>query len=373
MKLIVEQKTLLEALSHVKYIVERKNITPILGNVLLECDQNRIHLTTTDLDISIQEQLDAEVQEPGSTTLNINTLYEIVSRLSDGAAIELKDNPETHQVTVRSGKARFQLPTLPADQFSASLASDLPHSFTLTGAEFYSLIKATAFSMSDVDSHYTMNGVYLHALNQGGRDVLRAVATDGHRLAYAEQPAPKSCLEMPGVIIPRKTIRLILKLLEKNRDFDVKISLSHTQVIFSFQTVLLQSRLIDGQFPNYEDVIPMDNPFDLKLNRRQFLQAVDRVALLSQDKTHGIKLSLGSETMTLSAATPQAGSATEEVTVMYQGDPMETGYNANYLSQIGDHISSEEIVCKIKDENTPIILHGEEESHTLFVLMPIRV
>jgi DNA polymerase-3 subunit beta len=373
MKIVVEQKTLIEALGHVRHIVEKKNISPILGNVLIEAQPSEIHLTTTDLDISIKEGIKAQVLEAGETTLNINTLYEIVTRLPDGANVELKSNSETQQVTLKSGKARFQLPSLPAEQFSASLASDLPHTFKVTGAELYSLIKSTAFSMSDVESNYTMNGVYLHALEKDGAELLRAVATDGHRLAYSEQPSPKACLEMPGVIIPRKTIRLLLKLLEKSRDFDIHISLSHTQIIFSFATIQLQSRLIDGQFPNYTEVIPTNNPFTLEADRKLFLQAADRVALLSQDKTHGIKLSLSSDNLTLSAATPHAGSAVEEVLISYQGDAMETGFNASYLMQIGENIASETLVCKMKDENTPITIQGKEESGTLFVLMPIRV
>jgi len=373
MKLVIEQKSLTEALGHVRYIVEKRNISPVLGNVLIEAQDGRLFLTTTDLDVSIREETKATIVDPGSTTINIATLYEIVCRIPDGSEIELKSNEENGQVVVKSGKARFQLPSISADQFSASLAADLPNQFTLTGAELYALLRNTAFSMSDVDSHYTMNGVYLHSLKQDDREILRAVATDGHRLAYAQQPAPKSCMDMPGVIIPRKTIRLILKLLEKNRDFDVNVSVSLTQVIFAFNTIHVQSRLIDGQFPNYVDVIPTQNTFELKINRRDFLEAVDRVSLLSQDKTNGIKMSINPGSLTLSAASPNAGSAVEEVAIDYSGDAIETGFNAAYLSQIGEHIESKTLVGQLHDENTPMILYGQDEGENLYVLMPIRV
>ena len=370
MKFTIERSALLKALSHVQSVVERRNTIPILSNVLLKADQDKLYLTATDMDLTVIEAAPASISQNGSTTAPAHTLYEIVRKLENTNQIELslKDS----QLTIRAGRSRFSLGTLPVADFPAYDNKPLLHKFSLPAAELRSLIDRTRFAVSQEETRYYLNGIYIHATQSNDVPVLRAVATDGHRLARIEMPLPEGAAKIPGVIIPRKTIGEIRKLIEEISG-QVEISLSETQIRFSLDDVVLSSKLIDGTFPDYERVIPADNDKILSVDRKIFVGAVDRVATISSEKSRAIKLSLAPGTLTLSAQSAESGAATEEIEVNYTAEAIEIGFNARYLMDITQQIDSDGAQFKLSDGASPTIIQDPADASSLYVLMPMRV
>ena len=371
MKLSIDRSVLLKALSHTQTVVERRAVTPILANVLLEADGSNLKISATDLDLSIVETIPANISEQGATTVSAHMFYDIVRKLPDGSEVELNEKPDTNLVSLKCGKIKFSLPSLNAKDFTNIKTDGLPHSFTMACGDLLHLIGSTRFAMSTEESRYYLNGIYFHT-KDGDSPLLRTVATDGHRLALAEVDQPKGANGMPDVIIPRKTIAEVCKLLEEEEG-DVKISLSHTQITFNFGGALVASRLIDGSFPDYEKVIPQNNNASLTVSRKQFSEAVDRMAIISLEKTRAIKVSVNPKSINISASTNNQGSGTDEIEATYDGKPLNTGFNARYLLDITQQIKSETIEFKLSDENAPAILKGMDETDVLYILMPMRV
>src|SRR3984893_17600363 len=262
MKVTLERAVLLKSLGHVHRVVERRNTIPCLSNVLLRAEDQALLLKATDLDLEVTEQLAADVGAAGPTTLPAHILYEIVRKLPDGAQVSLESNGEQGQLQLRSGRSRFNLQSLPEGDFPDLATGGLGHRFTLAALDLKRLIDKTQFAISNEETRYYLNGVFLHTIDVEGHMMLRAVATDGHRLARVEVPAPKGALGMPGVIVPRKAVTEIQKLVE-NLDQDVRIEISPSKARFTFGDplvhlgqVVLTSKLIDGTFPDYMRVIP---------------------------------------------------------------------------------------------------------------------
>ena len=249
MRVTVERAALLKALGHVHRVVERRNTIPILSNVLLRAEDGALRLKATDLDIEVTETISADITEGGSTTVPAYVIYDIVRKLSDGAQVSLEMAGDAGQVQIRSGRSRFMLQALPESDFPDLAAGDLPHRFTLPAADLKRLIEKTQFAISTEETRYYLNGIYLHAAESHGKPVLRAVATDGHRLAQVELPLPAGAKDMPGVIVPRKTVVELAKLAEDG-DGDVRIELSPSKIRVTTARVVLTSKLIDGTFPD---------------------------------------------------------------------------------------------------------------------------
>lgn len=372
MKLTIEKSTLLKALGHVQTVVERRTVTPILANVLLEGTDGKLKLTATDLDISIQEETSAKVQQKGSATVSAHTFYDIVRKLPDGSDVELSHDASSGQFQLLAGRSNFTLPSLPAEDFSNIKTSDFPHSFVVTSEELRHLLASTRFAMSTEEARYYLNGIYLHTKKVDNDIFLRTVATDGHRLAMSEIPEPDGADGMPDVIIPRKTIAEATKVLE-NMEGNVKVSLSHTQIAFNLGAVQITSRLIDGSFPDYEKVIPYDNQSVLTISRKSFAEAVDRIATISSDKTRSIKITIESNKVQVSVSNSDQGSGAEEIEATYDGKRLSIGFNARYVLDICQQVESDTLKFLLADETAPAIIRGLEDEGSLYVLMPMRV
>ena len=370
MKLTIERSALLKSLAHIQSVVERRNTIPILSNVLLRAENDKLFLTATDMDLTVIESTGATVSQNGSTTAPAHTLYEIIRKLSDGAPVEL--TLKDAQLTIRSGRSRFSLGTLPVADFPAYDNKPLLHKFMLPASELRSLIDRTRFAVSQEETRYYLNGIYIHATQSNDVPVLRAVATDGHRLARIEMPLPEGAAKIPGVIVPRKTIAEIRKLVDENNN-NIEISLSETQIRFSMDGIVLSSKLIDGTFPDYERVIPQDNNKILEVDRRVFADAVDRVATINSEKSRAIKLSLQPGTLTLTAQSAESGQAHEEIEVSYNSDPIEIGFNSRYLLDITQQIESEGTRFRLSDGASPTIIQDPSDASSVYVLMPMRV
>jgi len=374
MKFKADRATLLKALAHVQSVVEKRNTIPILANVLIAVRDGKLSLTATDMEIAVIEDVAASTTRNGACTAPAATLYEIVRKLPEGAEVELDHPGGDAQLTLRAGRYSTHLVVLPTDDFPSMTAGMLPHRFTLTAQQLRGLIDRTRFAISTEETRYYLNGIYLHVAESEGTRVLRAVATDGHRLARVEEALPEGAAGIPGVIIPRKTINELRKLLDEVSG-GVELALSDTRIQFHVDSILLTSKLIDGTFPEYERVIPRGNDKVLRVGKKDFADAVGRVAAISAERSRPVKLSLQRDLLTLSAASPEQGTASEELDgerVKYESSPLEIGFQARYLNDITDQIEGDVEFC-FADGSAPTVVRDAGDSSALYVLMPMRV
>lgn len=372
MKLVIERAVLLKALSPIQSVVERRGTIPILANVKLEAAKGQLSLTATDMDIAIVEHVKAEIDTPGATTVPAHMFYEIVRKLPDGSNIQLTLGGKDGKLSIAAGQSKFSLAALPTDDFPVMAEGELAHKFAITPAEMKALLEKTRFAISTEETRYYLNGVYLHAANNAGASVLRAVATDGHRLARMEVGLPEGAEQIPGVIIPRKTINELYKLVEEGGE-KVEISLSESKIKFAVGDAVLVSKLIDGTFPDYERVIPTGNDKIMEVDGKAFSNAVDRVSVITSEKSRGIKVSLSDSKMTLSASSAEQGTATEELSVSYGADPVEIGFNSRYLLDMMSQVEGETAQFVFADSASPTIVRDPADVGALYVIMPMRV
>lgn len=371
MKVRIERANLLKALNHVHRVVERRNTIPILANVLIRADGDELALKATDLDMEIVDRVPAAVEQAGASTVPAHMLYDIVRKLPDGAEIGL-DTGSGQTMALKAGRARFSLQMLPDADFPDLNAGELPFSFKLPSQVLRRLIERTQFAISTEETRYYLNGIYFHVLGDAGQARLRAVATDGHRLAKAEVDAPEGSAGMPGIIVPRKTVGEIQKLLE-DPESEVTLALSDTKMRLTAGNLVLTSKLIDGTFPDYERVIPKANDKELKLQKADFERAVDRVSTISSDRGRAVKLSLSADKMLLAVNNPDSGSATDEIPVSYESEPLEIGFNSKYLLDIAGQLTTEEAIFRLADSGSPTLIQDSGNADALYVLMPMRV
>ncbi len=372
MKVTLERGALLKSLSHVHRVVERRNTIPILSNVLLQARDGALLLRATDLDLEITESVAAEVNQAGATTLPAHTLYDIVRKLPEGGQVSLETTGDSGQLLLRSGRSRFNLQSLPESDFPDLTAGDLTHRFALPAADLKKLIDKTQFAISTEETRYYLNGIFMHTIEVDGHMMLRAVATDGHRLARVELPAPAGAAGMPGVIVPRKAVAEVQKLVE-DLGAEIIIEMSTTKARFTFGPVVLTSKLIDGTFPDYNRVIPTGNDKRLTVDCAPFAAAVDRVSTISSERGRAVKLALTEGRLTLSVTNPDSGSATEELEVDYDNSPIDIGFNARYLLDITSQLDSDTALFKLADPGSPTVIQDRDGAAALYVLMPMRV
>jgi DNA polymerase-3 subunit beta len=372
MQVVVERVHLIKSLGHVQSVVEKRGTIAVLSNVKLEAKGDSVSLTATDMDLAVVEKVQATVSKAGATTVPAHTFYDIVRKLPEGSQIEISTSEDGSKVTIKAGQSRFSLACLPVDDFPVMAEGDLKHNFTLKSAECMSLIDKPSFAISTEETRYYLNGIYLHAAGSGKDKVLRAVATDGHRLARIEVTLPAGADGMPGVIVPRKAIYELKKLIEGS-DGDVEISLSDTKIRFVFGSAVLVSKLIDGNFPDYERVIPSGNDKMMEVDCKQFVQSVDRVSVISSEKSRSIKFKLSNGKLTMSASSAEHGTASEDLDVTYSSSAIEVGFNSRYLLDMMAHIEGETAQFLLNDGASPAIVRDSADMGALYVIMPMRV
>ena len=367
MKATIERATLLKGLSHVQSVVERRNTIPILSNVLLEATADgALKMMATDLDLQINESVAAAVDQPGATTVSAHTLFDIARKLPDGSQVSL--SAADGRMTIVAGRARFSLGTLPRDDFPVIAEGELPTQFELPAETLKQIIDKTRFAISTEETRYYLNGIFLHVAD----DVLKAAATDGHRLARVTLPRPDGAEGMPDVIVPRKCVGELRKLLDEV-DGSVGISLSGTKIRFDLGRAILTSKLIDGTFPDYSRVIPTGNDKILKLDPSSFMEGVDRVSTIATEKTRAVKMALDRDKITLSVTSPENGTAAEEVPGEYASTPFEIGFNSRYLMDILGQIDGDVVEVHLADAAAPTLIRENDKAAALYVLMPMRV
>jgi DNA polymerase III subunit beta len=380
MKLTIERGALLKALGHVQSVVERRNTIPILSNVLLRVDAGDgggvLTLSATDMDLEIVEQVPSRIERAGRTTAPAHTLHDIVRKLREGAQIEIEASGERSAMVLRSGRSTFTLACLPPEDYPVMASGDLAYNFTLTAVELRSLVDRTRFAISTEETRYYLNGIYLHTTKNDEVPVIRAVATDGHRLARVEMVMPEGAAGMPGIIVPRKTVIELRKLVDESED-EIQVSLSETKIRFATGEATLTSKLIDGTFPDYDRVIPSNNDKILEVKCKDFAEAVDRVSTISTEKSRAVKLAIvpgaNGGSLAVSATSPENGTAVEEIDATYLAEPIEIGFNSRYLLDITAQIDGEGAQFAMSDSASPTIVRDRADPSALYVLMPMRV
>ena len=371
MHVTIERSKLLALLNHAQNVVERRTTIPILGNVRLDAGEGRLGLVATDLELTVTETAPAEVLRAGALTLPAHTLFDVVRKLPEGSEVAIVKEPDRSEATVAAGRTVFDLPTLPAADFPSMTAEAFERSFKMKAADLARLIDKARFAMSTEEARYYLNGMHFHTAENGATAVLRAVATDGHRLAKVEAPLPSGAAGMPPIIVPRKAIGEIRKLIEGADDVHVSLSASKIQVRVG--DAQLVSRLIDGTFPDYERVIPQSNDKRVTLDAQAFAKAVDRVATIATEKTRAIKLSLQSGRLLLSAVSSETGRGQDELDVSYVDGPLEIGFNARYVLEMLAQIAGDTLDVEIASPASPTLVRDAGDGGVVYVLMPMRV
>ena len=370
MKLAIDRAVLLKALGHIQSVVEKRGTIPILSNVKLSAAEGKLSLTATDMDIAVVEIVEANVSAEGATTIPAHTFYEIIRKLPDGHEVQLS-SLDSGKVTIEAGQSSFSLSCLPVEDFPVMAEGDFSHSFSVTAAECAALVDKSRFAISTEETRYYLNGIYLHVAGETDQ-VLRAVATDGHRLARIEVALPAGAKGMPSVIIPRKTIAELKKLIESEVG-EIGISVSDSKIRFVCGNAVLVSKLIDGTFPDYNRVIPSGNDKIMEVDGKAFTAAVDRVSVIASDKSRGVKLKVDHGKLTLSANSPENGTATEELDVAYGAEALEIGFNSRYLLEMMAQVEGDTVQFVLADSTSPALVRDSGDMGALYVIMPMRV
>jgi DNA polymerase-3 subunit beta len=372
MKFSIERAALLKAVSQAQSVVERRNTIPILANVLIEAEGNEVSFRATDLDIEVVDKVGAQVERSGATTVSATLLHEIVRKLPDGALINIMADSAAGRMTVEAGRSNFSLATLPREDFPVMASSEYASNFSAPAPVLRRLFDKSKFAISTEETRYYLNGVYMHVADGDSGRVLRCVATDGHRLARIDADLPDGAAEMPGVIVPRKTVGELRKLLEDD-EMKIAVSVSETKIRFATPEITLTSKIIDGTFPDYTRVIPQGNTRKLEVDASDFAQAVDRVATVSSERSRAVKLQLDEDRLVLSVNAPDSGAAEEELVVAYSDERLEIGFNAKYLLEIASQVDRENAVFLFNSSGDPTLMREGNDMSAVYVVMPMRV
>jgi DNA polymerase-3 subunit beta len=367
MQLTVPRKTLLEALRNAGEAAAARSTIPILSHVRLTTGNGTLSVAGTDLDLAIEATVEAEVAKQGSCTAPAATLKDIVAKLASDAAVTLKFNDGRATLGVSAGGYRTTLTTLDVADFPAAAPPVDAVQFHMPAATLHDLLARTRFAICLEETRYYLGGVFLHVAG----DALHAVATDGHRLALIDTQVPDGASQMPSVIVPRAAVLQLLRLAEGSAE-QVEIVVSASRLAAKIGKVQLITKLIDGTFPEYQRVIPQDNPHLLRVARSELAAVSARVAIVGDGKARPIKLTLEHGTLSVTARDPAVGEAQEDLPAEYDGPPIEVGFQARYVADILDQISGN-VEMLLQDGNAPTVWRGQADASALYVLMPMRV
>ena len=362
----ISREALLRPLQAVSGIVERRQTLPILANVLLEQKDGHLFVTATDLEMQITANSELAGKQDQSVTVGARKLQDLLRALPEESALNV--DTAGGKMTVRAGRSRFNLQTLPAADYPRiGLSKDQLQTITLPQRDFRGLLKLAEFAMAQQDIRYYLNGMLL-VIDKGS---LQAVATDGHRLSYASISVPGN-YSRQEVILPRKTVLELGKLLEDS-EAAVTIDVLANQVRFRFSNVELVSKVVDGKFPDYNRVIPSGHPKQLELSRSELLQALQRAAILSNEKFRGVRLVLGADQLKIICTNSEQEEAEEEMEVAYKGEPLDIGFNITYLLDVLHNLSADKVVLALGDANSSALVTMPERADYKYVVMPMRI
>ncbi|MFC2248513.1 DNA polymerase III subunit beta [Labrys portucalensis] len=368
----MERGSLWAALQAVSRIIDRKNTIPILGNVLIVADTGSVTITSTNLDMRIEATVPAD-GDAFALTVPAGAISDIVRKFDDGAQVSM--TAEDTRVIVRSGRSRFTLLTLPALDYPSMQPQEWRREFSIPAAALQQLLTTVDFAISTEETRYYLNGIYLHAVDDAGTAVLRAVATDGHRLARDQVEAPADAVGMPGIIVPTGFVAEASRFLSSFKTAgEVRLEIAETMIRLSAANTVLQSKLVDGTFPDYARVIPRDNGLTLAAARAELAAAVDRVSAIgSAAKSREIELALEADKVNLSCRSIDVGDGGDELDATFDGpEPMKIYVNSRYLLDILAHCPGDQVLMRVSDPMSPFLFEPSAGAAAQFVLMPMR-
>lgn len=375
MKVRIERDELLTGLQRVQGVVEKRNTMPILSNILLEAKQDGVEIVATDLEIGMRGLYKGTVLSPGGVTISARKLFEIVKELPP-SDIELTAT-DNNWTTIQAGKSQFKIVGLPSSEYPALPTIEREGLTPLSGEGLLELIRKTLFAAGDNDARYILNGLLVTLVATDKKTSLRLVGTDGHRLAVAEQEVGKAgskgVPQEMKAIIPKKAAHEIRHLLEEGGDAEPLIGFSKNLMIFRKSGLLLTSRLMEGNYPNYQQVIPKENGKKISVSRSELESALRRVSVLAKDKASAVKVSFASGMMTLFSSSPDYGEATEELPARYEGETINTGFNARYLLDVFSVMDGETLSLQMETPLSPCLIQEPESLGFKCVVMPIKV
>jgi DNA polymerase-3 subunit beta len=373
----IDKKEFIKGLGLMQSVAGRKTTLPILSHILLEWDKHFLYLTGTDLETGIREELIAKIHQKGKASVSAKKLFEIVRELPEETIhIEKKDN---QWITLQCGKSIFNLAGLDPEEFPSLPAYEEENFSTVSSRLVREMIEKTVFAASNEESRYHLNGVLVVQSKQEGKEVLRMVATDGHRLSLIDRENQKvRGVEEKGIILPKKGILEIKKIIgDRDGEEEMGIYFNSTHGFFKMGKSLSVIRLIDGEFPEYEQVIPKGNDKKLVMAKERMVSSLKRVSTMASERMEGVKFSLKTNSVELSSTHQDFGDAKEEVEVVYEGPPLQVGFNARYLIEAFNVIDTEEVLMELKDEGSPGILRPSSSSvgisNQISIVMPMRL
>jgi len=367
MQFEVAKQVLLKAIANVNGAVEKKNTIPVLQNIKIEAKDDKVVLLATDMDILVTSSFESDMKTSGSTTVPAQMFFDIVRKIPDGSSVMIsQDSPTIMQI--KSGKSKYSLPCIDASEFPNLSEGELSEEIEVEAEKFVKMIDKTSFAISNDETRYYLNGLFLQALQKDSGFELRTIATDGHRLALSFLV---SDLKAPfGVILPKKSVAEIRRIIDGSKK--VKIAVSRVKIKITTDQATIVSKLIDGEFPDYDKVLPKNNTQIAVINRRNFFDCVDRVSTVATDKHRSVKLIIENGKMSLQVNTNDGSFAYEELDVNYSGERIETGFNSRYLLDIVRQIDKEELLMRFKDGASPALIEAKDMS-SVFVIMPVRI
>ena len=366
MRFSLSREALLKPLQQVVNVVERRQTLPVLANLLVRVEGNSLSLTGTDLEVEMVARTGAEDCQAGETTIPARKLFEIARALPDGAKITLSQAAD--KATVQAGRSRFTLATLPSNDFPAIEDLDLVERIRVPESALKELIERTAFAMAQQDVRYYLNGLLLDLRETS----LRCVATDGHRLALCEAELPSGAQTRKQIILPRKGVLELQRLLEGG-DHEVELEIGRNHLRMRREDVTFTSKLIDGRFPDYDAVIPIGADKEVKINRESFRAALQRAAILSNEKYRGVKLEVSPGQVRIVAHNPEQEEAQEEVEAQTRVDNLSVGFNVTYLLDALSALREDEVVINLRDGNSSALIREASHERSRHVVMPLRL
>ncbi|MBP1728583.1 MAG: polymerase beta subunit [Deltaproteobacteria bacterium] len=372
MEFTIEKDAFVRALQKIQGIVERRNTMPILSNVLIEALDDSLTLTATDLEVGMKSRYQAKVYANGKITISAKKLYEIIRELPDEQIkFSTRDND---WVDISCGKAKFNIVGLSPDEFPSFPKIDEKGFISLDSVTLARMIEQTSYSICHDETKYNLNGILFKVSDENDERLLRLVATDGHRLCVAEQVIESSSFDIldKGVIFPKKGIFELKKLCDEEIS-DIKLGFIDNSVAIVKGNTTVVMRLVDGEFPDYKRVVPVGNDKEIIIGKELFLHSLKRMAILSSEKFKGIKFEITNNFMEISSSNPELGEAREELEVKYSGDKITTRFNARYLIDVLNVVTSDDITLLLKDEMSPAILKQADSDNFLSVIMPMRL
>jgi DNA polymerase-3 subunit beta len=371
MQFVVKRDTLLKSLNFVQGVVEKKNTLPILSNVLLQLKDNKLSIVATDLDIVFYNEIsDVKIIKEGSTTTSAAILYDILRKISSNSELNF-DLKSENKLSLKSDSADFNLLCLPTDNFPSFVDEFEGQEIALDKNRFLKLLNKTRISISNDDTRHYLNGIFLHLTEAHGRHFLTGVATDSHRLSSSSLEI-ESTNNFSSLILPRKTVFQLCSLLSETSD-SLTMQSSENKIKFTLGKIRLISKVIDGKFPDYKQVVPTNNDKVLNVPSKEFINSIERVASVSLDRKEGVKLKIDKDNIQLSVNSANSGEGNETIKADYNSESLNISFNSKYLIDIASEIENKNLKMNLKDSTSPVLIEDASDKNSYYVIMPMKI